>query len=49
MAIEANANRALYGKFDSTMNMKGASVIEKPNEAIEKIFSFRKVVVRGPA
>ena len=39
----------LYGKFDSTMNMKGASVIERPNEAIENIFSFRKVVVRGPA
>ena len=30
------------------MNMNGARVIERPKEAMEKILSLRKVLLRGP-
>jgi len=48
IAIEANASRAVGGKFDSITNMNGASVVDNIRDESEKILSLRNVVPRGP-
>jgi hypothetical protein len=48
ITIDANATRAVVGRFDSTINMIGASVDESTRDDSENILSRRKVDVNGP-
>jgi hypothetical protein len=48
ITIEATATRAVMGRFDSTINMIGASVDESTRDDSENILSRRKVDANGP-
>ena len=47
-AVVASATRAVDGREDSTMNMKGERELASASEEREKILRRRKVCVRGP-
>lgn len=47
-AVVASATRAVDGREDSTMNMKGESELASASEERENILRRRKVCVRGP-
>lgn len=44
----ASAARAVDGRQDSTTNIRGEREVASASEEREKIFSRRKVCVRGP-
>lgn len=47
-AVVASAARAVDGREDSTMNMRGESELANASDEREKILRRRKVCVRGP-
>lgn len=47
-AVVASATRAVDGREDSTMNMRGERELASASEEREKILRRRKVCVRGP-
>jgi hypothetical protein len=47
-AVVASATRAVDGREDSTMNMKGERELASASEDREKILRRRKVRVKGP-
>lgn len=47
-AVVASATRAVDGREDSTMNMRGERELASASEEREKILRRRKVCVKGP-
>ena len=47
-AMPASATRAFIGRLESTRNIKGDSVAERPKDASENSFKRRNAVVSGP-